>query len=93
MPRGDALQVFVAAVIMGFQGTYRERPDSLETWLRMNRQRIKLSNDRPSVPSTGPEVAGAGPLTGHVLLLWSVFSSLLFAAIFIVTTWSVFYLL
>tara|TARA_B100001939_G_C16731974_1_gene525899 strand:+ start:62 stop:679 length:618 start_codon:yes stop_codon:yes gene_type:complete len=93
LPRGDALQVFVAAVIMGFQGTYRERPDSLETWLRMNRQRIKLSTDRPSVPSSGPEVAGAGPLTGHVLLLWSVFSSLLFTAIFIVTTWSVFYLL
>ena len=50
----------------------------------------KTLHDRPSVPSSGPEVAGAGPLTGHVLLLWSVFSSLLFTAIFIVTTWSVF---
>ena len=93
LPRGNALQVFVAAVVMGFQGAHRERPDALEAWLRTNKQSIKLSLDRPVTPSSGPEVAGGGPLTGRILLLWSLFSSLLLGAFFIVTAWSVFYLL
>jgi len=93
LPDGDALQVFVAAVIIGFQGSFRERPEAIETWLRTNRQRIRLSVDRPATPTTGPEVAGAGPLHGQSQLGWALLAALLAAAIFIVSSWAVFFLL
>lgn len=93
LPDGDALQVFVAAVVMGFQGNYRERPDAIEGWLRTNRQRIKLSTDKPSIPTSGPEVSGATPLNGQPRLLWAVFFAIIAAAFFIVSAWSAFFLL
>ncbi len=93
LPDGDALQVFVAAVVMGFQGNYRERPDAIEGWLRTNRQRIKLSIDRPPIPTSGPEVSGATPLNGQPRLLWAVFFALIATAFFIVSAWSALFLI
>lgn len=88
LPTGDALQVFVAAVTLGFQGSYRDRPDSIEGWLRANRQRIKLSIDRPPTPSKGGEVAGAPPLNGQSRLLWTTGFALLATAFAIVAAWT-----
>jgi type VI protein secretion system component VasF len=88
----NALQTFVAAVVMGFRGILRDRPDALDTWIRTNGQRIKLSIDRPPVPSIGPDVPGAPPLTGRSELMWAILSSALAAAALIVTAWGAFLL-
>jgi hypothetical protein len=86
------LQVYVAAVIMGFRGIFRDRPDALDTWLRSNAQFIKLSVDRPPVPAVGPDVSGAPPLAGRSELMWAILLSALSAAALIVTVWGAFLL-
>jgi len=91
-PSRNALQVYVAAVVMGFRGILRDRPDALDTWLRSNRQFIKLSADRPQVPAGGPDVPGAPPLTGRTGLMWAILVSALAAAALIVTAWAAFLL-
>ena len=88
----NALQIFVAAVIMGFRGIFRDRPDALDTWLRSNGQLVKLSIDRPAVPAVGPDVPGAPPLAGRSELMWAVLVSALAAAALIVTAWGAFLL-
>ena len=89
----NALQVFVGAVVIGFRGTYRERPELLDAWLRQKRQRIELSMDRPPLPSASSEILGAGPLTGHVRLLWGILTALLATAFLIISIWAVLYLI
>jgi len=88
----NALQMFVAAVIMGFRGILRDRPDALDTWLRSNGQLVKLSIDRPAVPEVGPDVPGAPPLAGRSELMWAILLSALAAAALIVTAWGAFLL-
>lgn len=88
----NALQMYVAAVVMGFRGILRDRPDALDTWLRANGQLIKLSIDRPQVPAVGPDVPGAPPLAGRAELMWAILVSALAAAALIVTAWGAFLL-
>ena len=88
----NAVQIYVAAVVMGFRGILRDRPDALDTWLRSNGQLVKLSIDRPLVPTVGPEVPGAPPLAGRPALMWAILSSALAAAALIVTAWGAFLL-
>jgi type VI protein secretion system component VasF len=88
----NALQIYVAAVVMGFRGILRDRPDALDTWLRSNGQLVKLSIDRPRVPTVGPDVPGAPPLAGRSELMWAILSSALAAAALIVTAWGAFLL-
>ncbi len=88
----NALQIYVAAVLMGFRGILRDRPDALDTWLRSNGQLVKLSIDRPAVPAVGPDVPGAPPLAGRSELMWAVLVSALAAAALIVTAWGAFLL-
>jgi type VI protein secretion system component VasF len=92
LPSRNALQIFVAAVVMGFRGILRDRPDALDTWLRSNGQLIKLGVDRPAVPEIGPDVPGAPPLMGRTTLMWAILLSALAAAALIVTAWAVFLL-
>jgi type IV/VI secretion system ImpK/VasF family protein len=92
LPSRDVLQVYVAAVLMGFRGIFRDRPDALDTWLRANGQLIKMSADRPIVPAIGPEVPGAPPLSGRSELMWAILVSALAAAALIVTAWGAFLL-
>lgn len=91
-PTRDALQVYVAAVAMGFRGILRDRPDALDTWLRSNGQLVQLSVDRPAVPVAGPEVPGAPPLAARSELMWAILLSALAAAALIVTAWGAFLL-
>lgn len=88
----NVLQIYVAAVVMGFRGILRDRPDALDTWLRSNGQLVKLSIDRPAVPAVGPDVPGAPPLAGRSELMWAILSSALAAAALIVTAWGAFLL-
>ena len=92
LPSRNALQIFVAAIVMGFRGILRDRPDALDTWLRSNGQLVRLSVDRPPVPTVGPDVPGAPPLSGRSELMWAVLVSALAAAILIVTAWAAFLL-
>lgn len=89
LPTGNALLVFVAAVVMGFRGTYRDRPDALDAWVRTQKQRVRLSIDRPRVPTSGPEVGGAPPLGGRSALLWAGLSAAVAGAVLIVAFWAV----
>jgi type IV/VI secretion system ImpK/VasF family protein len=93
LPTGNALLVFVAAVVMGFRGTYRDRPEALDAWLRTQTQRVQLSIDRPRLPSSGPEVGGAPPLSGRSTLLWAGLSAAVAMALLIVAVWAVFFVL
>jgi type VI protein secretion system component VasF len=88
----NALQIYVACVVMGFRGILRDRPDALDTWLRSNGQLIRLGSDRPQVPTVGPDVPGAPPLAGRSELMWAILSSALAAASLIVTAWGAFLL-
>jgi len=92
LPSRDSLQTYVAAVVMGFRGILRDRPEALDTWMRSNAQLIRLSFDRPRVPAVGPEVPGAPPLEGRSQLMWAILLTSLAAAALIVTAWAVFLL-
>jgi type IV/VI secretion system ImpK/VasF family protein len=92
LPTRNALQIYVACVVMGFRGVLRDRPDALDTWLRSNGQLIELGADRPQVPAVGPDVPGAPPLTGRTDLMWAILTSALAAAALIVTAWGAFLL-
>jgi type IV/VI secretion system ImpK/VasF family protein len=92
LPSRDALQTYVAAVLMGFRGILRDRPEALDTWMRSNAQLIKLSVDRPAVPAVGSDVPGAPPLEGRSKLMWAILSTSLAAAALIVTAWGAFLL-
>ena len=92
LPRGDAMQVFLAAVTMGFRGIMRDRPEALDTWLRSHAQAVKLSSDRPGVPESGPDVPGAPPLENRAILLWMLVAATVACAALIVTTWWAFVL-
>ena len=87
LPTDDALQVFMGAVAMGFRGALRDRPEALETWVRSHGQAVKLAADRPVVPETGPDVAGAPPLGNRLVLLWAVVGAAVAIAAAIVTAW------
>ena len=91
-PTRDALQVYVAAVVMGFRGILRDRSDALDTWLRANGQLVQLKADRPSVPVAGPELPGAPPLAARAELMWAILLSALATAALIVTAWGAFLL-
>jgi len=86
-PTNDALQVYMAAVAMGFRGSLRDRPEALETWVRAHGQAVRLAADRPAVPETGPDVPGAPPLGNRFVLLWSAVAVAVAIAATIVTAW------
>ncbi|MBM4010419.1 MAG: DotU family type IV/VI secretion system protein [Planctomycetes bacterium] len=92
LPSGDSLQTYVAAVVMGFRGILRDRPEALDMWMRSNAQLIRLGVDRPRVLAVGPEVPGAPPLEGRSQLMWAILLTSLAAAALIVTAWAVFLL-
>lgn len=92
LPTGNSLQIYVASVIAGFRGMYRDRADALDTWLRSNGQLIRLSSDRPKAPALGPDVPGAPPLLGKSSLMWAILLAALASAALIVTAWGAWYL-
>lgn len=92
LPNGDAMQVFLAAVVMGFRGNLRDRPEALDTWLRSHGRAVKLASDRPAVPESGPDVPGAPPLGSRQTLLWSMLIMAIAAAAVIVESWWAFFL-
>jgi type VI secretion system protein ImpK len=86
-PDPSILMVFVAAVVMGFRGILRDKPEALEAWMRSNGQVIKLAYGRPSVPHSGRELPGAPPLRNATSLVWHMVITAMMAVILVVTAW------
>ena len=86
-PDPTTLMVFAAAVVMGFRGILRDKPDALEAWMRSNGQVIKLAFGRPTVPPQGRDLAGAPPLRNATSLVWHGVFTAMAVAVLVVTTW------
>lgn len=86
-PERDAHSVFVGAVVMGFRGILRDKPEALEAWLRSNGQTIKLGQTLPTIPEQAEDLPGAPPLKQMTSLVWHIVGSSLIFAILIVTAW------
>ena len=86
-PDPTALVVFVAAVVMGFRGILRDKPEALEAWMRSNGQLIKLAHGRPAVPTQDTGLAGAPPLRNATTLVWNFVVTSMGTAILVVTAW------
>jgi type VI protein secretion system component VasF len=67
----DTLEAFMLAVVLGFRGMFRDRPDALEAWLRRQEALVKVGQGRPTLPEVGGELSGAPPLFGRANLLWA----------------------
>lgn len=67
----DALECFLVAVVLGFKGLHRDRPEELRAWLRRQEQLVGVGHGRPMVPDAGRDVAGAMPLSGRAALVWA----------------------
>lgn len=86
-PERDAHSVFVGAVVMGFRGILRDKPEALEAWLRSNGQSLKLGQSLPVIPEQAEDLPGAPPLKQMASLVWHIVGSSLIFAILIVTAW------
>lgn len=81
----DALEAFMLAVVLGFRGMFRDRPDALDAWLRRQEQLVKVGQGRPLLPDVGGDVSGAAPLGGRMSLLWASLATAMALACSVVT--------
>jgi type VI secretion system protein ImpK len=83
LPTRDALEVFYICVVLGFRGLYRDpefsrstiqalglAPD-VEAWARQAAMSVRLGQGRPQITGKKRDLAGAPPLRGKYLALWS----------------------
>ena len=84
----DALEVFIAAVLLGFRGRMREQPAQLEGWLRAKEQLVRVGQERPAVTDVAGELAGASAHQGRTGLVWSSLVAALAAAMLVVALYS-----
>jgi len=87
LPVRDASAIFMAAVLVGFRGILRDRPEPLELWLKANSQKLQLGFGRGNVIASAPELPGAPPLWGKSKLVWQSLATTVLAAILIVMAW------
>jgi type IV/VI secretion system ImpK/VasF family protein len=86
-PDPSILSIYVGAVVMGFRGILRDKPEALEAWMRANGQAIRVAQGRPDVPTQGSALPGAAPLGSATSLAWQLIITLMATAILIVTAW------
>ena len=87
LPVRDASTIFLAAVLVGFRGILRDRPEPLELWLKANSQKLQFGFGRGNVIASAPELPGAPPLWGKSKLVWQSLATTVLAAILIVMAW------
>jgi type VI protein secretion system component VasF len=85
----DALEAFILAVVLGFKGMFRDRPDALTAWLRRQEPLVKVGQGRPTLPDAGPELSGAPPLSGSTRLIWASLTTAFALACAVVTAGAV----
>jgi len=88
LPTRDALEVFYICVVLGFRGLYRDPefsastiqalglPPTAEAWAKQAGMAIRLGQGRPNITGKKRDLAGAPPLRGRHIALWT---SLVFA--------------
>jgi type VI secretion system protein ImpK len=67
---GDALEVFLLCVALGFRGVMRESPGRLAAWMRAAQARIAARQQRPPRPAAVESPAPLPRLRGDAGWLW-----------------------
>ena len=95
----DALEVFYVAVVLGFRGLYRDPnaaavlaeprglPLDLEAWAKQTSMAIQLGQGRPPVSESNEPAAGAPPLGGPSMLIWSSFFGFVMVMFLVIFAW------
>ena len=81
----DPLEAYMLAVVLGFKGMLRDRPEALDAWLRRQEQLVKVGQGRPVLPDVPPDLSGAPPLSGKTSLIWASLATALALACTVVT--------
>jgi type VI secretion system protein ImpK len=99
LPQKDALETFYVCAVLGFRGLYRDPvaaaalagprqlPPDLETWARQTSMAIQLGQGRPPISEQSEPVAGAPPLDGPFLLVWSTLFGVILAVFVMILAW------
>lgn len=87
LPDKDAMTLYAAAVVMGFRGVLRDKPEALDAWMRSNVPSIRLSEGRPTLPSRVTALPGAPPLPHSVGLIWHALVTIALLSVLAVTCW------
>lgn len=87
LPEKDAMTLYAAAVVMGFRGVLRDKPEALDAWMRSNAPSIRISDGRPTTPSRPQGLPGAMPLPHAVGLIWHTLVTMALVSMLAVTCW------
>lgn len=99
LPQKDALEVFYVGVVLGFRGLYRDPaaaaalaeprqlPPDLETWAKQTSMAIQLGQGRPPISDASQPIAGAPPLEGPQMAVWSAFLGVILATFIAILVW------
>jgi type VI secretion system protein ImpK len=99
LPQKDALETFYVCVVLGFRGLYRDPaaaevlatpmqlPPKLESWARETAMAIRLGQGRQPISDASRPLAGAPPLQGPSMLVWSSFLGLVLAVLLVIVVW------
>jgi len=87
LPEKDAMTLYAAAVVMGFRGVLRDKPEALDAWMRSNAPSIRISDGRPTTPSRTQGLPGAMPLPNAVGLIWHTLVTMALVSMLAVTCW------
>lgn len=87
LPEKDAMTLYAAAVVMGFRGILRDKPEALDAWMRSNAPSIRISEGRPTLPAQARGLPGAPPLPHSVELIWHLLVTLALVSLLAVTCW------
>jgi type IV/VI secretion system ImpK/VasF family protein len=89
LPPSDVMGIYVAAVVAGFRGMYRDNPQGLQSWLHAHGDTLFWQVHRAPPPPTSPDVPGAPPLRGtSQVLLQSLLTTLLLTTLMISVWWA-----
>ena len=89
LPPSDVMGIYVAAVVAGFRGMYRDNPQGLQSWLHAHGNTLFWQVHRDPPPPTSPDLPGAPPLRGtSLVLLRSLLTTLLFISLVISFWWA-----
>jgi type IV/VI secretion system ImpK/VasF family protein len=87
LPEKDAMTIYAAAVVMGFRGVLRDKPEALDAWMRSNATSLRISDGRPTTPSRAHGLPGAPPLPHAVGLIWHALVTMALVSMLAVTCW------
>ena len=81
------MALYAGAVVMGFRGVLRDKPEALDAWMRSNVSSLRLSDGRPTTPARTVGLPGATPLPHAVGLIWHALVTIALVSLLAVTCW------